>query len=96
MIDGWVSEDNVIPFMQHVSRYIGYRYDDFDETALTGALAQTDDESADGWFDYPLEGRPPVVVSLARAVGGTVVSIRVYGTIDPVLAARIETLIDLL
>lgn len=96
LIDGWVSEGNVIPFLEHVSRYIGYEFDDFDETALTGALAQTDDESAGGWFDYPLEGTPPVTVSLAQAVGGTVVSIRVEGDIDPVLAARIETLFDLL
>lgn len=96
LIDGWVSADNVVPFLEYVSRYIGYEYDDFDEAALTGALAQTDDDSADGWFGYPLVGAPPVTVSFAQAVGGTVVSVRVEGDIDPVLAARIETLLDLL
>ncbi|WP_269476324.1 hypothetical protein [Phytohabitans suffuscus] len=43
-----------------------------------------------------MRGTPPLTASLARAVGGSVVSIRVEGDIDPVLAARIETLLDLL
>ncbi|BCB89678.1 hypothetical protein Psuf_069910 [Phytohabitans suffuscus] len=93
---GWVFEDNVVQFLGHVSRYIGYRFDDLDEAALAGALERTDDESTDGWFSYPLRGTPPLTASLARAVGGSVVSIRVEGDIDPVLAARIETLLDLL
>lgn len=95
-IDGWVFEDNVVRFLEHVSRYVGYDYGELDEVALTGALDPTDDESADGWFSYPLEGVPPLNVLLARAVGGSVVSVRVQGEIDPVLAARFETLLDLL
>ena len=59
-------EDNVVQFLEHVSRYIGYRYDDLDEAALTGILERTDDESADGWFSYPLPSQPFLTVSLAR------------------------------
>ena len=95
-IEGWVFEDNVVRFLEHVSRYVGYDYGELDEVALTGALEHTDDESADGWFSYPLDGTPPLTVSLARAIGGSAVSIRVQGEIDPVLAARFETLLDLL
>jgi len=43
-----------------------------------------------------LPGTPPLTVSLARAVGGSAVSVRVQGDIDPVLRARFETLFDLL
>jgi hypothetical protein len=96
LVEGWVFEDNVVQFLEHVSRYIGYRYDDLDEAALIGALERTDDESIDGWFSYPLQGMPPLTVSLARAVGGTEVSVRLEGNIDPVLRARFETLFDLL
>ncbi|MEJ3748645.1 hypothetical protein WEI85_35870 [Actinomycetes bacterium KLBMP 9797] len=96
LIAGWVFEDNVVAFLEHISRYIGYEYDDLDEVALTGALKHTDDESAGSWFSYPLRGTPPVTVSLAQAVGGSTVSIRVEGDIEPILAARIETLFDLL
>jgi hypothetical protein len=42
----------------------------------------------------PVAGNAALTVSLA--VGGSVVSIRVEGDIDPILAARIETLFDLL
>ncbi|WP_327001116.1 hypothetical protein OHA72_39135 [Dactylosporangium sp. NBC_01737] len=96
MMQDWVFEENVVQFLQHLSRYIGYRYDHLDEDALTGALEQTDDETPDAWFTYPLQGTPPLTVSLAQAVDGSVVSVRVDGDIDPVLAARIETLFDLL
>jgi hypothetical protein len=96
VVAGWVFEGNVVQFLERVSRYIGYGYDDLDEAALTGALHRTDDESPDGWFSYPLHGTPPIAVSLARAVGGSVVSIRVAGDIDPTLTARVETLFDLL
>lgn len=91
-----MSSDNVVRFLEHVSGYIGYRYDDLDEAALTGALELTDDESTDAWFGYPLEGVPPLMVRLAQAVGGSVVGVRVEGDIDPILTARLETLFDLL
>jgi hypothetical protein len=95
-VAGWVFEDNVVRFMELVSRYIGYEYDDLDEAALIGAIERTDDESAESWFSYPLQGAPPLTTYLARAVDGSIVSIRVEGDIDPTLTARIETLFDLL
>lgn len=96
LIEGWVFEGNVVQFLEHVSRYTGYEYDELDEVALTGALDGTDDESSDGWFSYPLAGTPALVVHLAQAVGGSVVSVRLEGDVDAVLAARFETLFDLL
>jgi len=91
-----VFEDNVVRFLRHLSGYLGYGYDDHDEAALTGALEQTDDESSDAWFTYPLSGTPSLMVSLAQAIGGSVVGVHVDGDIDPVLAARVDTLMDLL
>lgn len=88
-------EDDVLPFLAHISRYIGYRYDDLDEAAITGALERTD-EPADGYVSYPLPGTPSLTVSLAKAAGGSEVSVRVEGDIDPILRARLETLFDLL
>jgi hypothetical protein len=29
-IEGWVFEDNVVRFLEHVSRYIGYDYGELD------------------------------------------------------------------
>ncbi|MGI5146810.1 hypothetical protein ACQEVC_10560 [Plantactinospora sp. CA-294935] len=95
-VDGWVAQDNVVRLLEEISGYIGYPYDDLDEAALTGALDNTNDESADGWFEYPLEGMPALVVRLAQSQGSAVISVRVGGGMDLVLAARVETLLEVL
>lgn len=94
-VASWIDEDNVVAALEYVSTLIGYRYDAADEDALIGALDQTDDET-DRWFEYPLSGTPVLTVRLARAVGGSVVSAGVTGVMDDVLAARVETILDLL
>ncbi|GAA3924899.1 hypothetical protein [Actinoplanes auranticolor] len=95
-VGGWVGEEHLVRLLRQISTYIGYAYDDLDEAALTGALEGTNDEAADGWFDYPLAGTPPLLILLAQPPGSAVVSVRVEGTMDLVLATRIETLLDIL
>jgi hypothetical protein len=95
-VRGWVNEDNVVRLLAQISGLIGYSYDDLDEAALSGALDGTDDESFDKWFQYPLVGSPALMVHLAQSPGSTVVGVRIEGDIDAVLAARIETSVDLL
>ncbi|MEU8283953.1 hypothetical protein AB0C01_06395 [Micromonospora sp. NPDC048905] len=95
-VEGWVTEENVVRLLRQISVYVGYAYDDLDEAALVGALDDTDDDAADGWFEYPLAGTPMLVVRLALSPGSTVVSVRVEGAMDLVLATRIETALDLL
>ncbi|WP_290863273.1 hypothetical protein [Hamadaea sp.] len=94
-IENWIREDNVMATLEHLSSLIGYPYDGADEDALIGALDETDDET-DRWFEYPLCGSQVLTVRLAQAVGGAVVSIQVSGVMDEVLAARVETVLDLL
>jgi hypothetical protein len=95
-VGGWVNEEHVVRLLRQISTYIGYAYDDLDEAALTGALESTNDEEADGWFDYPLAGTPPLLILLAQSPGSAVVSVRVVGAMDLALATRVETLLDLL
>ncbi len=90
-ISGWVHEDHVEKAMLRLSEYVGYRYDEHDEAALVGAF----DEPGD-WFEYPLEGSPALTVRMARDEDSCVVMVSVGGGIDDVLAARIETMLDLL
>jgi hypothetical protein len=96
VVAGWIHEENVVRFLDHLSHCIGYQYDAADQDALVGALDDTNDESLTAWYQYPLQGTPPVVVSLARAAGGSTVSVRVDGGIDTVLQARIDTMLSLL
>jgi hypothetical protein len=93
-VAGQVGEDRVVALFQYISRCIGYRYDDLDEAALTGALDDADPESADSWFTYPLHGAPPLLVHLAQSTGSTTVNVRVEGAMDALLAARIEAMLD--
>jgi len=48
-------------WLDHLSHRIGYRYHRADEDALVGVLDDTDDESLTAWFQYPLQGTPPVL-----------------------------------
>jgi hypothetical protein len=38
IVAGWVTNDNVVPLLERISSYVGYRYDDLDE-----AVSTTDD-----------------------------------------------------
>jgi hypothetical protein len=93
-VDGWIGEDHVVQLLRQMSAYVGYAYDDLDEAALTGALDGTNDEAVDGWFEYPLAGTPMLIIRLAQSPDSAVVSVRVEGPMDLVLATRIETLLD--
>jgi hypothetical protein len=93
-VDGWIFEDNVERFLVWLARYVGYAYDHLDEQALVGALDTTDDES-DCWFEYPLVGTPHVPVRLARSLDSSVVIVQVRGQLHDVLAARIDTLLNI-
>ncbi|MBW6434529.1 LOG family protein [Actinoplanes hulinensis] len=86
VVAGWVGEDNLVRFLEELSRLIGYDYDHLDEAA----------PAADAPLRYPLMGTPPLEVELSQDPDGRIVDIRVHGAIDPVLAARIETMFALL
>ncbi|MER7009562.1 hypothetical protein ABT297_41850 [Dactylosporangium sp. NPDC000555] len=95
-VGGWVTDEHLVQLLRQISTYIGYAYDDLDEAALIGALDGTNDEAAGSWFEYPLAGTPTLLIRLAKSPGSEVVSVGVEGTMDLVLATRIETLLDLL
>jgi hypothetical protein len=91
-VAGWLDDTNVVRFLTMVASYVGYPYDWWDEQALVGAWDQTDDR----WFEYPLVGVPALTVRLARARGSDVIAAQVVGELDDILAARVETLLDVL
>ncbi len=93
---GWVWPSNVERLLFWASHYVGYRFDHLDSQAVKTALPATDDEREDGWFEYPLVGAPALRVRLAQSLGAEPVIVRVIGELDDRLAARIETLLDVL
>lgn len=57
----------------------GHRTEFGNEVRLREVAHECRSESETAWFQYPLQGTPPVVVSLAQAVGGSIVSVRIDG-----------------
>jgi hypothetical protein len=94
-VGGWVLEENVAKFLGHLAAYLQTTWDYLDDTALIGAIELTDAE-ADAWFEYPINGRPPVTVRLALDPGTSVGMVHVTGDLNDTLVARVETLMDLL
>jgi hypothetical protein len=95
-VAGEVAEDGLVRALKAISADIGYRYDDLDEAALSGALDGTDagaDEEGGGWFEYPLGGEPLLTVRLARVADRDAVAVRVDGAMPLELAARVEAVI---
>jgi hypothetical protein len=63
---------------------------------VVGALDDTDDQTSDAWFEYPLQGTPPLPIRLAQSPDSTRISARLESTMSLVLATRIESLMDML
>lgn len=97
-VGGWVLAENLEQWLEYLSSYVGYEFDSLDWAAISDALRETDADDEMTQYEYPIVGDPPLVVGLASAAedGIVIVIVIVKGQIDPVLAARIETLFDLL
>ncbi|WP_427887996.1 hypothetical protein ACQHIV_33315 [Kribbella sp. GL6] len=91
-VEGRVGEQHVVQVLRRISSFIGYAYDELDESALTGALDGTYGD--EDWFEYPLAGTPTLTIQLAQRAGGGPVTVRVAGGMDLVLATRIEELLE--
>jgi hypothetical protein len=91
---GWVFSGNVTKLCQTIAVYAKTRWDDLGQDAIDGFLGSTDSE-ANEWFEYVIAGAPELLIRLAIDVGTDVVEVRVRGDVGEVLAARIDTAIDL-
>ncbi|MFD7975303.1 hypothetical protein [Streptomyces sp. NPDC059071] len=93
-IGGWIWGRNLRPFLEVLSRFAGYEFDETDWRTVEAAVQDTDDENLDLWYAYPLAGvNVTLEVSLARAIGGEEVSVRVAGAEASELRMRIDTLL---
>ncbi|RZT20118.1 hypothetical protein EV649_3260 [Kribbella sp. VKM Ac-2569] len=95
-VSGWVWSANLRTALKHISWSVGYAFDDWDWEAMETALPQTSWDPPEHWYDYPIIGDQTLTVHLAHNSGDDPVGIRVEGDLDEILAARIETIIDLL
>ncbi|MCM1940817.1 hypothetical protein NC239_21690 [Streptomyces sp. G3] len=96
-IGGWIWGRNLRAFLEVLSLYAGYEFDGTDWRTVEAGVQETDDDNPDLWYTYPLVGvNSTLEVSLARAVGGEEVSVRVAGAEAPDLRLRTDTLLSAL
>lgn len=96
-IAGWIWGRNLRAFLELLSSYAGYTFDETDWETIEVGVQDTDDEASDGWYSYPLVGTLATLeVALAHAVGGGEVSVRVAGAEAPDLQLRTDTLLSAL
>ena len=94
-IAGWIMDRNLRAFLELLSRYVDYAFDDADWDTIETGVRDTDDEKSDGWYSYPLVGTGATLeVSLARSVGSEVTSVSVTGAETPELQLRTDTLLS--
>ncbi|MEU1313840.1 MULTISPECIES: hypothetical protein [Streptomyces] len=87
---GWIFEEGLRPFCESVAEFCGYDFDDADWQAVENALAETDVDKPDGWYDHPLAGRVPMTLLVAADPGSSVVFVRLTGEPDDRTGAQIE------
>ena len=94
-IAGWLMDRNLRAFLELLSHYVDYAFDDTDWDTIETGVWDTDDEKSDGWYSYPLAGTSATLeVGLARSVGSEVMSVSVTGVETPELQLRTDTLLS--
>ncbi|EOD70589.1 hypothetical protein H480_00300 [Amycolatopsis vancoresmycina DSM 44592] len=93
---GWIFQDNLAKVVEYLAGLVGYSWDELDDGALEAGIPNTEvDLPPDTWFEYPVAGAVVLTLRIARDHDGGIFSMIIDGEIDEVLAARIETLLDL-
>jgi hypothetical protein len=89
----WIWRSNLRRFLELVSFYVGYGFDESDWLAIQAGLDAL--TSARPAFDYPIIGRQQLAVSLSLDPdSGHEISVKITGRPDRLLGARISGLID--
>lgn len=77
----WIIEDNLKPFVETLSGFVGYRFDDWDWDAIYYGVRDTNKE-VDRWYEYELIGDRKMKLCLARADGSFPIFVRVEADKD--------------
>ncbi|MFF1298786.1 MULTISPECIES: hypothetical protein [unclassified Streptomyces] len=101
-LDGALRSENLRTFLELLSGYVHYDFDDTDWDTVALGIEETDDEDTTAWYDYPLHGglhAAQVHLAYARPYPEDddgepdTVSVRVTGAHSRDLRLRIDTLI---
>ncbi|MDB6135964.1 MAG: hypothetical protein JWM59_4207 [Verrucomicrobiales bacterium] len=91
IIQNWIYEENLHPFMTALGWISGYHFDEDGWTAVNFG-ARSADEGAGVWFHYALEGDSMIEAGITQERGESVFTVRIEA--DEKLAARVGLSID--
>ena len=88
----WIWITSLRRFLELVSFYVDYRFDDLDWQAIqTGLTTLTTENDT---FSYPIVGQRELNLTISKDPGGDEVTVRITGRQDRLLSARIAGLMD--
>ena len=93
MVEKWIWQDNLAPFIAFASYAVGYVLSDGEWEGICLAFAATDVEG-NLWLDYPLHGRELLGLSLAQDRGSSIIFVRVQASVA--LESRLSVGLDLM
>lgn len=88
----WIWVTSLRRFLELVSSYVDYRFDDLDWQAIqTGINTLTSENDT---FSYPMAGQRELSLTISKDPGGNEALVQIAGRQDRLLGARIAGLMD--
>ena len=88
-INTWIPQDNLLRFLERISILVRYGFGDWDWDAIRFGVHYTDIKQ-DCWYEYELNGKPPVELAVAGAEGAKRLQVKIVT--EERVAAWIEAL----
>jgi hypothetical protein len=92
LASNWIWATSLRRFLELVSSYVDYRFDDLDWQAIQAGLDTLASEN--DTFSYPMAGQKELHLTISKDSGGDEVLVRITGRQDRLLGARIAGLMD--
>ena len=93
MVERWIPEDNLYPFLCTAFDFIGYEFDESDWHAVEYGIKGTDAEQ-DKWFDYQMKTEASLFVAVAHDDNSSVIFVKAEST--PEIEVKIAVVLDLM
>lgn len=75
MIARWIYEENILPWLETIANFVGYKFDEWDWNAVNFGIQNTNVEE-EKWYEYQLIGNQIADVKIAIDVGASVMFVQ--------------------
>jgi hypothetical protein len=93
VLENWIYESNLRPFLSIVFDFVEYEFDESDLQAVEHGLQGTDVEQ-NIWFDYDLNTKKGLLIALAHDDNSSVIFVKTKSTSE--IEAKIAVVLDIM